>query len=53
MHRDNGSVLRNKEWLKLTAALNVKVVKSSANDPQARGKAERAFQLIKTTMEKF
>jgi hypothetical protein len=35
------------------AALNVKVVNSSANNPQARGKAERAVQLVKTTMKKI
>ncbi len=53
VHSDNGPAFRNKEWLKLMAALNVKVVNSSANNPQARGKAERAVQLVKTTMKKI
>jgi hypothetical protein len=36
------------------AALNVKVINSSANNPQARGKAEScAVQLVKTTMKKI
>jgi transposase InsO family protein len=53
VHSDNGPAFRNKEWLKLMAALNVKVINSSANNPQARGKAERAVQLVKTTMKKI
>jgi transposase InsO family protein len=53
VHSDNGPAFRNKEWLKLMAALNVKVINSSANNPQARGKAERAAQLVKTTMKKI
>jgi hypothetical protein len=35
------------------AALNVKVINSSANNPQAREKAERAVHLVKTTMKKI
>jgi hypothetical protein len=53
VYSDNGPAFRNKEWLILMAALNVKVVNSSANNTQARGKAERTVQLVKTTMKRF
>ena len=53
VHSDNGPAFRNKDWLKLMAALNIKIINSSANNPQARGKAERAVQLVKTTLKKI
>jgi hypothetical protein len=52
VHNNNGPAFKNKGWLNLMAALNAKIVNSSANDPQAGGKAERTIQLDKTTMEK-
>ncbi len=53
VHSDNGPCFRNKEWLKMMAALNIKVVDSSANNPSSRGKAERAVQQVKTIMRKM
>jgi hypothetical protein len=50
---DNGPAFRNKEWLKLLAALNIKVIDSSANNPSSRGKAERTVQQVKLIMKKI
>jgi hypothetical protein len=35
------------------AASNVKIINSSTNDPQVRGKTERTVPLNKTTMKRF
>jgi hypothetical protein len=53
VHSDNGSCFRNKNWLQLMAALKIKVIDSSANNPSSRGKAERAVQQVKTIMRKM
>jgi hypothetical protein len=53
VHSDNGPVFRNKEWLKTLAALNIKMINSSANNPSSRGKAERAVQQVKLIMKKI
>ena len=53
IHSDNGPGFRNKEWLTLLAAFKIKMIDSSAQNPQARGKAERAVGLVKTLLKKF
>jgi transposase InsO family protein len=53
VHSDNGACFRNKDWLQLMAALKIKVIDSSSNNPSSRGKAERAVQQVKTIMRKM
>jgi hypothetical protein len=53
VHTDNGPVFRNQNWLRLMAALNIKVVDSSAQNPSSRGKAERAVGIVKTLLKKM
>ncbi|RPH79137.1 MAG: hypothetical protein EHM77_06210, partial [Planctomycetaceae bacterium] len=53
VHSDNGPAFRNKEWLKLMAALKIKVIDASANNPSSRGKAERTVQQVKLIMKKI
>ena len=53
IHTDNGPVFRNSSWLSLMATLNIKIIDSSAQNPQARGKAERAVGMVKTLLKKL
>lgn len=53
VHQDNGPCFRNLQWLQLMAALNIKIVNSSALNPSSRGKAERAVGQVKTLMKKL
>jgi hypothetical protein len=53
IHTDNGPVFRNSSWLRLMATLNITVINSSAQNPAARGKAEKAVHLVKTMLKKM
>jgi hypothetical protein len=53
IHSDNGVCFRSKDWLKLMSAIHIKVIDNSSNNPQARGKAERAVGMVKTMMKKM
>jgi hypothetical protein len=53
IHTDNGPVFRNANWLKMMAALNIKVINSSAQNPSSRGKAEKAVHTVKTLLKKL
>jgi hypothetical protein len=53
IHSDNGPAFRNQQWLKLLAAINIKVVNSSALNPSSRGKAERAVGQVKSMLKKM
>ena len=53
IHSDNGPVFRNANWLSLMAALKITIINSSALNPAARGKAERAVALVKNMIKKM
>jgi len=53
IHSDNGPCFRNANWLKLLAAVKIKIINSSANNPAARGKAEKAVGTVKLLMKKL
>jgi hypothetical protein len=53
IHSDNGSCFRNKAWLQILAAMGIKMIDSSSNNPSSRGKAERAVQQVKTILRKM
>jgi len=53
VHTDNGPGFRNNDYLRFLAALKITMIDSSAQNPQARGKAERAVGLVKTTLKKL
>ena len=53
MHSDNATCFRQKEVLKLWGALGIEVINSSAQNPAARGKAEKAVHTVKLLMKKF
>jgi dUTPase len=53
IHSDNATCFRQKDLLKLWAALNITVINSSAQNPSARGKAERAVGTVKLILKKM
>jgi hypothetical protein len=53
VHSDNATCFRQKEVLKLWGALGIEVINSSAQNPAARGKAEKAVHTVKLLMKKF
>ncbi len=53
VHSDNGPGFRNMEFLKYLAAFKIKMIDTSSQIPQARGKAEREVGLVKTLLKKL
>ena len=53
IHSDNATCFRHKDLLKLWAALNINVINSSAQNPAARGKAEKAVGTVKLMLKKI
>jgi hypothetical protein len=50
---DNGPAFRSQQWLKVMAALRIKILPSASLHPQGRGQVERLVQTVKEMMSKI
>ena len=53
LHTDNGRAFRAQDWLELMSLFDVKVINTSAINPEARGFVERTVGLVKLMMKKY
>jgi hypothetical protein len=53
VHQDNGRCFRAHDWLELMALFDVKIINTSAINPEARGFVERTVGLVKLMMKKY